>query len=161
MFCDFCKYENINHIKLYNTIVDECSKCEYCSISLSNYFDFINDIIISNHFLGINIFTIIDMLPRKHQIKYQMLYECFSINLNELNETNRKCRICGEYLFEIKKSNNFSLYICKNCMNVFFNKEKIKEYVEEKIKFIHKYYYFIIIRKRFLQLIERRGKNNV
>lgn len=157
MFCNPCKYEKINQIKLYDFIVDECSECEYCSIPVIEYFNFIRMVIIKYHFLNISILTDIDILPKHLKNKYQMLFECFSINLNNLFESNYQCRICGEDFYEIKKDKNFSLYFCQNCMNIFFNKKDFKKYVEKEIKFINKFYYFIYMKERFLQLFKKRG----
>ena len=161
MYCNPCKYKNIDQIKIYNTVVDECYKCNYCSIPFDEYINFILDAIISNHFSNINIFTIIDTLSNRDQNKYSMIMDYFLISAQNLKETNNICRICGEKLYEIKKDKNFSIYICKNCSNVFFEKEKFKSYLKKKIKIINRYYYFINIKERFLRLIKKGSKNNV
>lgn len=160
MFCNPCKYKKINRIKFYNTILEECDDCEFASISIIDYPNFIKNAIIFNNFLGINVFTIIDTLPFKDQTKYELLNKCFFIDLSKANKTNNICRICNEKLYEIKKDKNFSLYFCETCMTVFFNRKEFKKYIEKNIKFINKFYYFIIIKKRFLHLFKG-GKNNV
>ena len=161
MYCNLCKYEDITQIKLYDNIVDSCSKCDYCTISIGDYFNFIKMAIIKNGFLNINVFTIIDTLPIKEQQQYEMLMESFSINEDDFEKTTNKCRICSGQLFEIKKDNDFSLFFCENCLNVYFQKNEFKKYVEKRIKFILKFYYFIYIKERFLHLIRKEGKNNV
>lgn len=162
MYCNLCKYEDITQIKLYDNIVDSCSKCDYCTISINDYSNFIKMAIIKNGFLNINIFTIIDMLSIKEQHQYEMLINSFDIsNLNDFKETTNKCRICCGKLFEIKKDNNFSLFLCENCLNVYFQKNEFKKYMEKRIKLILKFYYFIYIKERFLHLIGKEGKNNV
>lgn len=160
MFCNPCKYKKINHIKFYNTVIAECNNCEFASISILDYQNLINDAIISNNFLRINIFTIIDTLSLKDQKKYQFLNNYFAIDMLKSIKTKEICRICGENLYKIKKDKNFSLYFCETCMTVYFNKKEFKKYIEKCIKFINKFYYFIIIKERFLHLFKE-GKNNV
>lgn len=161
MYCNSCEYKNITQIKFYDYGVDSCSKCGYCTISISDYFNFIRMSIIKEGFLNLNVFSIIDMLPIKQQHQYEILSDSFNIDLAELEETNKKCRICGEPLFKIKKNENFSLYFCEHCLNVYFQKNEFKKYLENRIKFILKFYYFIYIKERFLRLFTKEGKNNV
>ena len=161
MYCNTCKYKNINNVRLYDYILSECEECGYCSISLNDYKNFINSAIIYNHFLNITIFTIIDTLPKNLQKKYYILLKDLDLDFDNYVKTNNKCRICGEHLFEIKKSNHFSFLFCEYCLNIYFNKKQFKEYIEKRIKFINKFYYLIIIKERFLQLFKKEGKNNV
>ncbi len=161
MYCkDSCEYKNIKKIILHNFVLDICDKCNYCSISISEYFDFLNQVIISNHLFNINLFTIVDAIPKNEQNKYNDFLNYFLINLNHLKKCEKYCRICGDILSEEKKSKNFSIYFCNNCMHVYFEKNLFNKYLKKKIKIFNNFYFLIYMYKRFLQLFKR-GKNNV
>ena len=154
--CKLCKYKDIYHIDLYDTIVDNCRECQLCSLSLAEYYDLVVNILVHYKIGNINRLSDIDNLKFSEKRKINSFLAYFAIDLARLEETDKICRACESNLHELYLVGGTHVYICKECMKIFFYLDDFQNHINFILKTYNSYFKYI---KRFLQLFKR-SKNN-
>ena len=158
MFCNPCKLENIKHIVYHNTIFDQCKECDECSLLLSNYEDFILNILVENKIENVSRLTDVSLLSDKQQKRIEKFLSQFSINFAEFDETKNICRACDNKLYKYTFNSGIQVYLCGECLRIYFNISEFNKHINYVLKKYNKNYFKNI--KRFLQKFKW-SKNNV
>lgn len=158
MFCSPCEYKNIKHIIYHNTIVDNCKECNICSILLSDYDKLITNIILEYKIGGLIRLSNFSELNKSNKKKIEKFLFLFKINFKKLKKLTYKCNTCESDLTEFYLDKDTKIYICMDCMRVYFYMNELDEYLNKVLKKCNKGYFNFI--KRFLQKLKW-SKNNV
>lgn len=143
-----CEYKDIYHINLYNNIVDNCKECQLCSLSLNDYYDLILGILFYYKICNVKSLIELENLSKKDKKQVYKFLSYFEINLSKLIQTDRICRACESDIYEGELKNGFYIYVCSECMRVFFYLDDFKNYVNYTLEVYNNFL------KRFLQMFK-------
>lgn len=131
--CEFCKYDNIDHISCFSLPIDICLKCEYIRVPFIMYHEFIKAYMIDSNFYDLKKYIDELEIPvNNRKIYNKFINYTYISNFKNKKLSNEYCNFCGEKLniIENKTFKKFNMYYCSYCESLYFKKNDFIEMCE-------------------------------